>query len=128
MILTRKQMDMFKCSNPDCKDPLHKLIMHSKCHVDSPTQSLVTDDILELQCARCGKFVFHVAIVIGYGDNVKFTRLECQDEDCKQKHYIIFPTCHQAPTWAAYIKKTGVLEIRCAECEKLVYSIVVKKE
>ena len=128
MFLTRKQMDAFKCDNPDCEDPSHELIMHSRCHVDFPTQALMTDDILELQCARCGKLVFHIAIALGYGDNVRLERLECRDEDCKQKHYIIFPTCHEAPTWAVYIKKTGVLEIRCAECENLVYSIVVKKE
>ena len=128
MVLTRKQMDIFKCDNPDCKDTSHELIMHSKCHADFPIQVLATEDILELQCAKCGKLIFHVAIALGYGDNARFMRLECRDEDCKQKHYALFPRCHKSPTWVVYIKKTGMLEIRCAECEKLVYSVAVKKE
>ena len=128
MILTRKQMDMFKCSDPDCKDPSHELIIHSRCHIDFPMKALMTDDILELHCAKCGKLVFHIAIALGYGGNVRLTRLECQDEDCKQKHYVIFPACHKAPTWAVYHKKTGIFEMRCAECEKLVYNVEVKKE
>ena len=131
MILTRKQMDMFRCSDPNCKDPSHELIMHSRCHAKSPTRSLVTDNILELQCARCGKLIFHVAIDLGYGhgDNVNFMRFKCQDEDCNQKHYVIFPKCHdESHTWATYVKKKGILEIRCAECEKLVYTVAVKKE
>ena len=128
MILTRKQMDTFKCGDPNCKDPSHELVIHSKCHIDFPTQALMSDDILELQCARCGSLVFHIAIVLGYGDNVSFKKVECKDELCKQKHYIIFPKCHEAPIWTVYFKKTGVLEIRCAECGKFVYSIAVKKE
>lgn len=128
MVLTRKQMDMLRCGDPDCKDPSHELVVHSKCHVDFPTQALMTDDILELQCARCGRLIFHIAIALGYGDNAKIIRVECQDKDCKKKHYIIIPKCHDAPVWAIYVKKTGVLEIRCVECKKLVYNIDVKKE
>lgn len=119
---------MFRCSDPDCKDPSHELIMHSKCHIDSPTQVLMTDDTLELQCAKCGRLIFHVAINIGYGDNAKIVEVECQDKDCKKKHYIIIPKCHDAPVWAIYFKRTGMLEIRCAKCNKLVYNIDVKKE
>ena len=128
MILTRKQMDMFKCGDPNCKDPSHELVIHSKCHISFPTQALMSDDILELQCAICRSLVFHIAIALGYGDNVSFKKVECKDEFCKQKHYIIFPKCHEAPIWAVYFKKTGVLEIRCAECRKLVYSMEIKKE
>lgn len=128
MILTRKQMDLFKCGDPNCKDPSHELIIHSKCHIDFPTQVLISDNILELQCAKCGNLIFHIAIALGFGDNVNFNEIKCQDENCKQKHYIIYPKCHEAPVWAFYFKKTGILEIRCAECGKPVYSIDVKKE
>jgi len=128
MILTRKQMDMLRCGHPDCKDPSHELVIHSKCHIDSPTQALMTDDILELQCARCGRLIFYIAIALGYGDNANVIRVECQDKDCKKKHYIIIPKCHDTYVWATYVKKTGVLEMRCVECGKLVYNIDVKKD
>lgn len=126
MVLTRKQLDQFKCADPDCKDPSHELVMHSKCHIDSPTRVLITDDILELQCAICGRLIFHIAIELGYGDNISFKEIKCEDEFCKQKHYIIFPKCHEASIWVFYFKKTGVLEIRCAECRKLAYSLMAK--
>lgn len=128
MALTRKQMDMFRCGDPNCKDPSHELVMHSKCHIDFPAQVLMTDDILELQCAKCGRLIFHIAIALGYGDNAKIIRIECQDKDCKKKHYVIVPKCHDVPIWATYVKKTGILEIRCADCKRLVYNIGVKKE
>jgi hypothetical protein len=126
MVLTRKEMDMLMCGDPDCKDPSHELVMHSKCHFGSPTQALMSGDILELQCAICGRLIFHIAIAIGHGDNAKVIGVECQN--CNKKHYIIIPKCHDAYVWATYVKKTGVLEIRCAECNKLVYNIDVKKE
>ncbi len=125
MILTRKEMDMFKCGDPNCKDPSHELVIHSNCHIDFPTQAFISDNILELQCAKCGNLIFHIAIILGYGDNVLFKEIKCNDESCKQKHYIIFPKCHNSPIWAFYFKKTGTLEIRCAVCRKIVYSQII---
>lgn len=128
MVMTRKQLDMLKCGHPDCKDPSHELVLHSKCHIDYPTNALLTDDILELQCAKCGKLIFHVAVALGCGDRASLMRVKCEDENCKKKHYVIVPKCHEVPIWAVYFKRTGVLEIRCSECEKLIYNVEVKKE
>jgi hypothetical protein len=129
MILTRKQMDRFKCADLFCKDPSHDLVLHSKCHIDFPSQVFITDEILELQCAECGKLIFYVAIEFGCGeDNFIMHRVKCQDENCEKKHYFIIPKCHETYIWASYHKKTGVLELKCADCDKSVYKISVKTE
>lgn len=128
MIVTRKQLDTLKCIHPNCKDPNHELILHSKCHIDYPTQAIKSDDILEIQCAKCGKLIFDIAITFGYGENVALKEIQCGNKFCKHRHFILLPACHNAPIWALYHKKTGTIEIRCAECKRSVYVAEVKKE
>lgn len=126
--MTRKEMDMLRCSDPNCKDPSHELILHSVCHVDLPVRALMSNDILEIQCAKCGKLILLISINMGYGDNANIMAVKCQDDNCKKKHYIVLPKCHDIPAvWAIYVKRTGIVELRCVECKKLVYSIEVKK-
>jgi hypothetical protein len=52
----------------------------------------------------------------------------CDNPDCHSNHPVIYmhPNCHpEAPTFVSFDKRSGVLTIECAECEKPVAGILV---
>jgi hypothetical protein len=56
-------------------------------------------------------------------------RMQCACEDCKLDRQTVFylhSRCHlDAPTWAVYDRKHGVLRIVCSDCGKAAVAIKV---
>lgn len=53
----------------------------------------------------------------------------CGAPDCPDDGLFWHSRCHpDTPTWGEYRKSTGVLILRCAECEKPVQSFYVARE
>lgn len=40
------------------------VVLHSKCHTESPTWAVLYGDTLTIECAKCGKMVTRFKVVI----------------------------------------------------------------
>ena len=57
-VLTRHQLDVAECGNPNCDHSDHRhLVLHSQCHPEMPTWARYdkVTGILTLTCAVCDK-------------------------------------------------------------------------
>lgn len=123
ILLTREDMDKFKCENPDCDDD-HELFLNSQCHHDSPIRALLSGDILDLRCAECDRTICHIAIEIGYSENVIIDRVKC--ECCDEMINNIYSKCHREYVDVHYAKKSGIISMMCYLCGRPVYEVLVK--
>jgi len=66
-VLTRAQMDPMTCSVEGCDHADHQggLVMHARCHVESPTWCAYQDGVLTVTCAECDREVARIAVAAG---------------------------------------------------------------
>jgi len=60
--LTRAELDVAQCSNPDCTEEHGPLILHSRCHTGVPTWATYEAGVLTITCAECGQEVTAVTV------------------------------------------------------------------
>lgn len=122
-MLTIKQLKEIKCSNPDCDHKEHDIIFNSKCHTGAPTLAIMHNgNELITVCAICQTKIIQIEIV----EILKSLNMV---KDILNDHtFGISPACHNSGTFTKYMAKTGHVKIICAECNKVVCTIKVKKE
>jgi hypothetical protein len=92
------------CQHPGCDHKSHSrtLFMHAKCHRDKPTTATIQNGVLRVACAKCWRSVADVQL--------KNSRIAEVNVRCSAHR--------NAGVFVAYEWGSGVLKIKCAECDE----------
>jgi hypothetical protein len=64
--LTRTELDVARCSNPQCTEDHGPLYFHGLCHPDAQTMVSYENGVLRIDCGRCEARIATVSVSAGH--------------------------------------------------------------